>query len=73
MLRLYSVPRTERIQVVIFISDGEITSNDRLRSYERLADYVDVGGVLGYGTTSGGESSATTTTQAEVNSSIHLT
>ena len=46
---------TGRIQVVFFISDGEITSNDRLRSYERLADYVDVGGVLGYGTTSGGE------------------
>ena len=46
---------TERIQVVFFISDGEITSNDRLRSFERLADYVDIGAVLGYGTTQGGE------------------
>ena len=48
-------PRTERIQVVIFISDGEITSNDRLRSFEGIGELADTGAVLGYGTTSGGQ------------------
>lgn len=50
-----AVPETDRVQVVIFISDGEITSNDRLRSYERIAELIDTGAVLGYGTTSGGQ------------------
>lgn len=50
-----NAPLTERIQVVIFISDGEITSNDRLRSFESIGELIDTGAVLGYGTTSGGQ------------------
>lgn len=43
-----------RVQVVFFISDGEITSGDRLRSFEKISSYIDTGAVLGYGTSQGG-------------------
>lgn len=43
-----------RIQVVFFISDGEITNDERLRSFSELAEYIDSGAVLGYGTMLGG-------------------
>ena len=43
-----------RVQVVFYISDGEITSGDRLRSFERISELVDTGAVLGYGTSAGG-------------------
>ncbi len=43
-----------RIQIVFFMSDGEITDDSRLRSFEELADYIDAGAVLGYGTSQGG-------------------
>lgn len=42
-------------QLVFFISDGEITAEgETLKTYPALADYVDDGAVLGYGTTEGG-------------------
>ena len=44
----------DRIQIVFFISDGEITSGDRLRSFEKISGLIDTGAVLGYGTSQGG-------------------
>ncbi len=41
--------------VVFFISDGEITDDSKLESYQELAEYVDGGAVLGYGTSKGGK------------------
>ena len=40
--------------VVFFISDGEITNEENLKSFKSAAKYVDGGAVLGYGTTEGG-------------------
>lgn len=40
--------------IVFFISDGEITDGSKLDSYSELADYIDGGAVLGYGTDEGG-------------------
>lgn len=46
----------DRVQVVFFFSDGEITSEDeKLESYKKLAPYIVSGAVLGYGTKSGGK------------------
>lgn len=39
---------------VFFISDGEITNNDKLKSFEGIKKYIDGGAVLGYGTKEGG-------------------
>ncbi|MBO4242698.1 MAG: VWA domain-containing protein [Clostridiales bacterium] len=44
-----------RIIVVFFISDGEITDGSKLKSFEKVADYIDTGAVLGYGTRAGGK------------------
>ena len=44
----------ENYKIVFFISDGEITNNEELKSFSKLKKYVDSGAVLGYGTTSGG-------------------
>lgn len=44
----------DNYQIVFFISDGEITSDEKLKSYSDLKDYIDDGAVLGYGTTEGG-------------------
>ncbi len=44
----------ENEQIVFFISDGEITSEEELRSFSGLEKYVDAGAVLGYGTKEGG-------------------
>ncbi|MBQ9233757.1 MAG: VWA domain-containing protein [Lachnospiraceae bacterium] len=44
----------DNYQIVFFISDGEITSDEKLKSYSDLKDYIDDGAVLGYGTASGG-------------------
>lgn len=41
--------------IVFFISDGEITNDDSLKSFQEAADYIDDGAVLGYGTKEGGE------------------
>lgn len=45
---------SENLQIVFFISDGEITLDENLNSYPGLKDYIDGGAVLGYGTTEGG-------------------
>lgn len=39
---------------VFFISDGEITNEEKLKSFKSAAKYVDGGAVLGYGTSEGG-------------------
>ncbi len=44
----------DRIRVIFFISDGEITDDSRLNSYREISKLVDSGAVLGYGTTQGG-------------------
>lgn len=44
----------DKITVIFFISDGEITDNSKLKSYRELAKYIDEGAVLGYGTSKGG-------------------
>ncbi|MBE5866218.1 MAG: VWA domain-containing protein [Lachnospiraceae bacterium] len=44
----------EFFQVVFFISDGEITQKEKLRSIPELKNLVDSGAVLGYGTEEGG-------------------
>lgn len=44
----------EHLQIVFFISDGEITTNDVLGSHPGLASLIDGGAVLGYGTETGG-------------------
>ncbi len=40
--------------ILFFISDGEITSSDELKSFEDAKEYIDGGAVLGYGTEEGG-------------------
>ena len=47
---------SERVQILFFFSDGEITSKEeKLGSYEDAADYIISGAVLGYGTEEGGK------------------
>lgn len=41
--------------VLFFISDGEITNNEKLDNFMELKKYVDYGAVLGYGTSQGGQ------------------
>jgi len=40
--------------ILFFISDGEITDESSLKSFKEIAEYVDNGAVLGYGTSKGG-------------------
>ncbi len=44
----------DNYQIVFFISDGEITGNEKLKSYSELKEFIDDGAVLGYGTSTGG-------------------
>lgn len=44
----------DHYQVVFFISDGEITKDEKMKSYPELAEHIDTGAVLGYGTEEGG-------------------
>ena len=47
---------SDRVQVVFFFSDGEITSkNEKLGSYKDASEYILTGAVLGYGTEEGGK------------------
>ncbi len=46
--------KDERLAIVFFISDGENTSEEELRSYAELSKYIDGGAVLGYGSENGG-------------------
>ena len=45
----------DRLRILIFISDGEITDDSTLKSYSSLKKYLDDGMVLGYGTEKGGK------------------
>lgn len=49
-----SKEKENRKRIVFFISDGEITNNESLKSFAELKKYVDGGAVLGYGTRQGG-------------------
>ena len=40
--------------ILFFISDGEITNNDKLRNYHDVGRFIDDGAVLGYGSNKGG-------------------
>lgn len=44
----------ENEQIVFFISDGEITNEEKLKSFADIKKFIDGGAVLGYGTTKGG-------------------
>lgn len=46
--------KNDRKSVVFFISDGEITSDEKLESYSGTKKYISNGAVLGYGTEKGG-------------------
>lgn len=45
---------SDNVQIVFFISDGEITQEADLKSHPNLKDFIDGGAVLGYGTEKGG-------------------
>jgi len=44
----------DRKRIIFFISDGEITNDDTLKSFSKVEEYIDNGAVLGYGTAQGG-------------------
>lgn len=46
--------KDDKIRIVFFISDGEITDDSKLKSFKKLRKYIDNGAVLGYGTKEGG-------------------
>jgi Ca-activated chloride channel family protein len=54
-LLLSSSKKEDRKAIVFFFSDGEITNGKELESYAELAQYVDAGAVLGYGSEAGGK------------------
>ena len=49
-----SEKKDNRIRILFFISDGEITDESTLKSFKEIAKYINNGAVLGYGTTKGG-------------------
>lgn len=53
-LLLSSNKKDNRMTVLFFISDGEITDGSTLISYAGLSKYIDGGAVLGYGSEKGG-------------------
>lgn len=54
IVKLLNYSDEERLKIIFFISDGEITNNSNLDSYKEISKFVDNGAVLGYGTTNGG-------------------
>ncbi len=46
--------KKNRKRIIFFISDGEITNGDELKSFKELKSLISSGAVLGYGTTKGG-------------------
>ena len=48
-----SSEQEDRVRVIFFLSDGEITTGDSLISFSGLKKYVSSGAVLGYGTSEG--------------------
>ena len=61
-----SYEKEDRKTIVFFISDGEITNQSILISYEFLSNYVDNGAVLGYGTKEGGHMKGGTYTTYDI-------
>lgn len=51
---LKSCEKSDYPTVVFFVSDGEITNGDKLKSFSDMSKYIDYGAVLGYGTNKGG-------------------
>ncbi len=58
-LLLSSSRKENRKTIVFYMSDGEITNGKELRDYSELAQYIDAGAVLGYGSEAGGRMSDT--------------
>lgn len=54
-LLLSSQKKENRKTIVFYISDGEITNGRKLKDYSDLAQYIDSGVVMGYGTATGGK------------------
>ncbi len=54
-LLLSSARKENRKTIVFYISDGEITNGKELKDYSDLAQYIDAGAVLGYGSEHGGK------------------
>lgn len=52
-------------QLVFFISDGEITGDAKMPSFDKIEKFVDGGAVLGYGTEDGGKMRAVAFTGSE--------
>ena len=46
--------KEDRIKILFFISDGEITDESTLQSYKEIKQYISNGAILGYGTSTGG-------------------
>lgn len=46
-----SAKKPDRKRIIFFISDGEITNDETLKSFSGAKKYIDDGAVLGYGTT----------------------
>ena len=46
--------KEDRNRIIFFISDGEITNNDTLKSFSGAKKNIDNGAVLGYGSSAGG-------------------
>ena len=44
----------DKLRILFFISDGEITDESKLKSFSSIKKYISDGAVLGYGTTTGG-------------------
>lgn len=49
-----SKQKNDRTRIIFFISDGEITDDSTLASYQEIKKYITNGAVLGYGTKKGG-------------------
>ena len=49
-----SQKKENRIRILFFISDGEITDDSTLKSFKEIGKLIDDGAVLGYGTQKGG-------------------
>ena len=45
----------DRVSILFFISDGEITNEDKLKSFSSIQKYVQNGAVLGFGIEQGGK------------------
>lgn len=50
--------KSNKKQIVFFISDGEITNGNKLDSFSNAGKYISNGAVLGYGTSNGGKMKA---------------